>query len=274
MICVTGDLHHQSLGTENQRHSDRPEIRCAQDALHLFEQAGVKVTFFVSGLAFAEEWDRLEPVATHPLVAMGGHNWNCLSPTWLHRVSGKVLGSYNGPAWYQDLDVRLTQEACRRRTGREIQVWRNHMYMHGPHTDRVLASRGIVLCSDGVDRTATGPRWHPAGLWHFPLNVMPDHEHLYHAERTREWVARWQRRYRWSDDFGPDSYDPPEWTDRVLQQLADHEDRGVISCMILHPITMYLADRYESLKRIVRYLATRRTAWITEALPPAREEAP
>jgi len=32
------------------------------------------------------------------------------------------------------------------------------------------------------------------GPWRFPINVMPDHEHLYHAHRDAAWVQRWVRR--------------------------------------------------------------------------------
>ena len=29
MICLTGDLHHQSLGTGNQQHCDETEVKLA-----------------------------------------------------------------------------------------------------------------------------------------------------------------------------------------------------------------------------------------------------
>ena len=268
MICLTGDLHHMSLKTGNQQHCDITELQCARRSLDLLAEAGVKVTWFVSGLCFVQEWDDLRPIVQHPLVEVGGHNWNCFTPALWHRFWKKAIGSYNGPAWYQDLDARLTQEACLRRTGRPIRLWRNHMYMHGPHTERVLAGRGITLCSDGVHRAGDGPVRHPAGIWSFPINVLPDHEHLYHAERTREWVAAWQKRYRWTDDWGPESWEPREWTDRVLANLAENEARGATSCMIIHPITMYLADRFEGFGRILAYLRTRQTAWLSESIPP------
>ena len=78
------------------------------------------------------------------------------------------------------------------------------MYMHGPGTEEVLASCGIRVCSDGVRAVSRGPEWHEGGLFNLPINVIPDHEHLYHAERTRDWVAAWQRRYKFADDFGYD----------------------------------------------------------------------
>ena len=106
-----------------------------------------------------------------------------------------------------------------------IRLWRNHMYMHGPYTEEVLSSCGIECCSDGVRAASDGPVLHRTGLWNFPLNVIPDHEHIYHAERTPEWVRRWQKRYDWSDDFGPDSYYVDEWVDRVLEGLERNEAR-------------------------------------------------
>jgi len=274
MICLTGDLHHASLGTENQRHCDKSEIQVARRYTEMLAEAGVKVTFFVSGRAFEEEWDDLRPICESPLVELGGHNYSCLEPALWHRFWKKAIGSYNGPRWVQRRDVLLTQEAARRRTGRTLRLWRNHMYMHGPYTEEVLAGCGVSLCSDGVRRAAAGPERHPAGIWNFPLNVIPDHEHLYHAERTPEWVERWVKRYGWSDDFGPESYPVEEWTDIVLDNLRANEERGAISNMIVHPITLYLADRFRSFHRILDVLSARPTLHLSEVIPAERAAAP
>jgi hypothetical protein len=133
------------------------------------------------------------------------------------------------------------------------------MYMHGPFTEDVLVSCGIKICSDGVKRASTGPVLHPSGLFNFPLNVMPDHEHLYHAERTPEWVDAWVRRYHWSDDYGPASYHVEEWTDRVIDELRKHEAEGVLSNMLIHPITLYLCDRFRSFERLLEVIASAQT---------------
>ena len=270
MIVLTGDIHHSSLGTGNQRASDVPEVRLAARYLRLLEEADVKVTFFVSGRTFAEEWEDLAPISRHPLVELGGHNWSCFSPALPHRVWNRLAGSYNGPAWVQRRDAARTLRIAFRRTGRRLRWWRNHMYMHGPHTDRVLASLGIELCADGTVRQARGPTWDPAGLWTFPLNVIPDHEHLYHAERTPAWVARWQERYRWSDDWGPASYHIDEWVELVLADLERNEARGAVSHLIVHPITMYLCDGFRGFERILSYLASRETVHYGELLSARR----
>jgi len=272
MICLTGDLHHQSLGTGNQQHCDITELQTARRYLDLVRAAGVKVTFFVTGRAVAEEWADLRPICNDPLVEIGGHTYGCFEPALFYRVSKKLLGSYNGPPFVERLDVLRTIDVIRRRTGRTIRLWRNHMYMHGPWTNGVLARSGIVACSDAVRAAATGPRWTPEGILEVPINIIPDHEHLYHAERTHEWVAAWLRRYRWSDDFGPESYTIEAWTELVLEQLRRKEEAGALSTLIVHPITMYLCDRFRGIERILEYVSTRTTVHMSEVYEAAVRE--
>ena len=270
MICLTGDLHHASLCTGNQKHADRSEIRIAADFTGLLEAADVRATFFVSGKSFLEERADLESIVESRRIEIGGPNWSCFQPQLLHRIWNKVGGSYNGPEWFQRRDARKTSDFIYECTGRRIRAWRNHQYMHSPHTERALASVGIELCSDGVARHGRGPVHHPAGILNFPLNVIPDHEHIYHAERTPEWVEAWVKRYDWSDDFGSDSYDIDTWVDMVLEQLQRREAAGVISNLIIHPITMYLADGFDGFRRILDYLATRRTVFMSEVIDDAK----
>ncbi|MFC1735278.1 polysaccharide deacetylase family protein [Candidatus Hydrogenedentota bacterium] len=255
MICLTGDLHHMSLKTGNQEHCDITEIQVAQRYLKMLEEAKIKVTFFITGKAFAEEWDDLKPICEHPLVEVAGHTYYCFKPELWHRAWNKLAGSYNGPAWYQRWDIAKTARIISDRCGRDITCWRNHMYMHGPHTEESLKVCGLKICSDGVQKESTGPERHPSGILNFPLNVMPDHEHLYHAERNPEWVKRWVKRYDWSDDYGSESYYVEEWTERVLDELRQHEEAGIISNMLIHPITLYLCDRLKSFERILELVA-------------------
>lgn len=270
MIILTGDLHHASLGTDNQRYCDDTEIQVARRYLERIADAGVHVTFFVTGKSFEQEWDDLRFIAEHPLVELGGHNYDCFQPVWAHRTYNALTGSYNGPARWQRRDARRTIEAARARTGRRLRLWRNHMYMHGPHTERVLADRGIELCADGVDPRTERPLWHPAGLFNYPLNIIPDHEHLYHAERTPAWVRRWQRRHRWSDAYGPHSYPAEAWAEIVLDGIRRREACGVVSHLLIHPITMELADEGRSFDRILAEIASRESAHLGTVLDAAR----
>lgn len=272
MICLTGDLHHMTLRTGNQAHCDITEIQVAKKFLRLLDDANVKMTMFVSGRSFLEEWTDLRPICQSPLVELGGHNYNCFTPQLWHRFWNKVCGSYNGPAWYQTWEVQKTIKIIENKTGQRIKSWRNHMYMHGPYTERVLSNCGIDVCSDGVSRASNGPQWDERGVFNFPLNVMPDHEHLFHAERTPEWVDWWVKRYGWSDDYGSESYYVEDWADRVIDELQAHERDGVVSNMIIHPITMYLCDKFKAFERILDYIASRETVHVSElaTLSPCR----
>lgn len=266
MICLTGDIHHMTLGTQNQKHSDITEMDACSQFLHLLEDAGVKVTFFISGKCFTEEWDSLKCICESPLVQIGGHNYDCFENELWHRINKKLWGSYNGPRWYQKRDALKTIDIIKEKCDITINAWRNHMYMHGPHTENVLHECGIDVCADGVQKDANGMIPHPSGLLNFPLNVMPDHEHLYHAERTPEWVKNWQKRYNWSDDYGPHSYYIEQWTERVLDELQRHEENAIISHMIIHPITMYLCDNFTCFTRILEFLASHETVHVNDVL--------
>jgi len=266
-VCLTGDLHHASLRTGNQAHADRSEIDIAAHYTERLREAGVKVTYFISGRAMEEEWPSLQPICDSANVEIGGHNYSCFTPPLAHRVFKKVMGSYNGPGFVQRRDALRTMAAIENRTGKRIRAFRNHMYMHGPGTEAVLASCGIEVCSDGVRAASPGPEWHGGGLYNLPLNVIPDHEHLYHAERTRDWVDQWQRRYGFSDDFGSQSYEVEEWTDLVLAQLHANAERGALSTMLIHPITLYLCDRFHAFSRILDVLARAETVFVSQTLP-------
>ncbi len=267
MICLTCDIHHTSLQTGNQLACPITEAEVANRFAGLLEQAGVKATFFVTGKCFEEEWPEVIKFCANPLISIQGHNYNCFTPPLLHRVWKKLTGNYNGPACIENRDIQRTVEIIAEKTGKRITCWRNHMYMHGPNTDKLLLKHGIKLCSDGVDISYSKPLIKPSGIYHFPLNIIPDHEHIYHAERTPEWVAWWQKRYNWSDDFGSESYPIEQWTELVLEGLRKNEAAGKISNMIIHPITMYLSDQFASFKKILSYLAAKECVHLADLAP-------
>ena len=264
MICLTGDIHHSGLKTENQKHCRITEIQVAQKYLKLLEEADVKVTFFISGKCFKDEWQDLRPICESPLVEIAGHTYNCLEPEILHRIWKKLVRSYNGPAWFQKRDVQKTMKIIEKKSGRKIHCWRNHMFMHGPFTEKVLAECNIKICSDGVKKDSNGLIQHAQGIYNFPLNIIPDHEHLYHAERTPQWVESWLKRYKWSDDFGSQSYYVEEWAEIVLEGLKEHEANGVISNMLIHPITLYLCDKFKTFRKILDYISSCKTVHMSD----------
>jgi len=266
MICLTGDLHHMSLKTGNQQHCDITEMQTAILFLNLLEVYGVKATFFITGKSFEEEWKDVKRIVFNPLVEVGGHNYDAFEHELFHRVWNKLTKNYNGPKWYQKRDAIKTMKIIKEKTGKDINVWRNHMYMHGSNTEEVLSEVGIKICSDGVKKNSNSLEKHQSGIYNFPINIIPDHEHLIHAERTPQWIENWQKRYNWSDDFGKESYYIEAWTDMVLEQLKQREENGLVSNIIIHPITMYLCDKFVQVQRILEYIASRQTVHMSELI--------
>ena len=103
MICLTGDLHDMSLQSGNQKHClnryGLTELQVAQKYLKLIEAADVKVTFFITGRSFRDEWDVLEPIAKHSLVEIGGHTWNCYLSPWCEWTGIRLFPSLWARAW-------------------------------------------------------------------------------------------------------------------------------------------------------------------------------
>jgi hypothetical protein len=264
MICLTGDIHHSGLRTGNQLASDVSEIELAIRAMEMVLDHDIRLTYFMTGKLTVEAPLLCRRIGAQPSVEVGGHNYWCFQPQLLHRIWNAATGEYAGPLWLQRLDTRRTIDAIEKTVGREVKAWRNHMYMHGSHTDHVLRESGIDICSDGVDIRCPGPRQKQSGLWEFPINIIPDHEHLFHAERTPRWVRDWVHRYRWSDDFGSKSYYIDQWAEIVIRGIEENESRGRDSMMIIHPITMYLCDGFSALKRILKVIARYETGTISE----------
>jgi peptidoglycan/xylan/chitin deacetylase (PgdA/CDA1 family) len=271
MICLTADLHHMSLQTGNQMHSDKTEISLAIAFVKMMEDRDIKGSFFITGRSFDEEWDEVKPIVESQNIEIGGHTYEAFKPELLHRIWNKLTKNYNGPYAYQYYDTKKTIDTIYKKTGKRITIWRNHMYMHGPNTEKILKRLGIEVCSDGVKKENYTLQKDETGLYNLPINIIPDHEHIIHAERTPEWIAAWQKRYNWSDDFGPDSYYIETWAEMVIEQLKENEANNRLSVMIIHPITMYLADKFVSVKSILDYIQTRETIFMGELVKQAKE---
>jgi len=264
MICLTCDIHHKSLKTGNQEHANQTETSIAQRFTEMLSANAIKSTCFITGKAFEEEWETIKPICANPNVEIGGHTYNCFMPELWHRGCKKIIGSYNGPKWQQNWDIQKTKRIIQHKTNIEITSWRNHMYMHGPNTEELLIKNGINVCCDGVSKRSTGFKPHSSGLLNFPLNIIPDHEHLYHAERSPEWVKNWIKRYNWSDDYGSQSYYFNEWFEIFKTEVTKRESLGIVSHILIHPITIYLCQGVSGLSKIIKFLAQFESCFVRE----------
>ena len=259
MICLTGDLHHTSLQINDQKHIPDPElteIRIARMYVDLLEKYDIPATLYVCGGAFEEEWDDLAPVATHPLVEVGGHMHRARFPREVFDCYGEKTGLWNGPRWYQDWDIRRNVEVVGQRMDYRIVSWRAHSFKVDPNTYELMAARGLKLTSDAIEADNLWPGRIDRGIISHPVNVIPDHDHLYHAHRTEEYVERINREGYGADDFGAVSYSIEDWGELVARQVRAIEQVGGIATVLAHPLCMYLADGFRTLETLLEYFAT------------------
>lgn len=268
MICVTGDLHHMSLRTNEQRclRGGQTEVRTALAYLEIAFRYNVLVTLFITGRAFLEEWIDVKEILAFPNVEIGGHTFNAFSPKILHRVYKQLFGTYNGPVPIQRRDIRRTIDIIQDRTKQQVLSWRDHAYIHDRYTYLLLRQNGIRVVSDDVNPSALGPIGLSDGMIQLPINVMPDHEHLLHAHRTEELQRRIHERYGWSDAFGWQAYPPDQWLDRVISQADRIDVQGGVATVLMHPLCMYTANRFASFETFCRFAAERHTIFPSEAI--------
>lgn len=269
MICLTGDVHHMSLMTHDQRHITDPaltEVRVAQRYVDLLERYNVKATLYVCGRCFTEEGEDTAALARHRLVEVGGHMFNARFPRECFDAYGESTGLWNGPRWYQDWDIRRNVEVVREWTGRDLVSWRAHSYKVDANTYELLAAHGVRVVSDTVEADCLQPKRIEHGLISHPMNTIPDHDHLYHAHRTREYVEEANRRGYGADAFGAVSYTIEEWGDLVLKQAVEIDESGGVATILAHPMCMILADELRTFERMLSELSNRRSVWACEML--------
>lgn len=297
MLFVTGDVHHESLGTRDQAHLSRSEIRLARKYADIAGRHGVVVTLFVSGKTAREDPAGVAELAGMDHVEVGGHNWNCFQPSGVHRLSELLLGTYYGPTRYQRWDVRRTLDALETVTGVRPRSWRSHAFVGDERTDEVLAEAGIEVVSNAV-----GPGLDvsepAAGILSLPINTLPDHSHVYHGWLSEEYVRR-QRKIRIQGPHAiltlgriptsgellragketikkvvgsrrrssfPRSWSHVEEWERTLEsQIEDSIDAVGFATVLAHPACMELADGMETFEQFCEFASNRETASVRRA---------
>lgn len=264
MICLTGDIHHSSLGTNDQRfiRSPETEVKIAARFLQIAEKNRLRVTFYITGRCFDEEWPDLEPIATSPLVEVGGHTYSGIPAGPVQRLAARLRGrrpsshaaGHGSPA-RQARDISRMLESAGAKTGRRIVSWRSHGLVSDRHTGRLLAARGIRFISDEISARKILPEMTPDGLVSHPINVIPDHDHLFHAHRDVEFVRKAKISGYGADEFGSDSLEVSAWGDAVLERVAEMEKAGGLATILMHPACMYLADGFRTAERVLAGLA-------------------
>ncbi|MBN1444791.1 MAG: polysaccharide deacetylase family protein [Candidatus Omnitrophica bacterium] len=276
MICLTGDIHHTSLGTNDQRYIGKndTEVKISCRFLELIEKHNVKTTFYITGRSFNADWQDLESITSSSLVEVGGHTYSGIPSGNLDRLKSRLLnrcpsshGARYGSPSSQGKDIKRMVEAVREKSGYTIVSWRSHGLVYDRHTYSLLRQNGIRLISDEISAKKIFPEKTKEGLISHPINVIPDHDHLYHAHRDEEFVKKAKSVGYGTDAFGAESYPVEVWGDRVLERVAEIEKAGGLATILMHPVCMYLADRFRTAERLLKHFAGYKNIWAREILP-------
>lgn len=253
-VCITGDVHHMSLGTRDQEYLDgRTEVDCALEYARIAAEYDVPVTLFVTGKCAVEEPEKMRRLGRMDNVEIGGHNFWAFSTlvhkAWrgISRLTGGRVGSWNGPRRFQSVEIQKTIKALGA-LDIDITSWRNHAYRHDWNTAELLAEHGITHFSDAVE--PEGDVRCEDGVVVVPINTPPDHEHVYHAFRTTEYIQG----SGFEGPFGSESYEAENWVDRVIDAIKTHVSVGRATTVLAHPACLSLADDLESFDRLCKYV--------------------
>jgi hypothetical protein len=259
-VCLTGDVHHMSLNTRDQQYMDRTELEAAAEYAEIAGSYEVPVTLFVTGKAVAEEPAAVEKLAAMEHVELGGHNYYAFD-TLIHKTSRGLLGTWNGPRPFQGWEIDRTIDVLSSHDV-DVTAWRDHAYRHDENTAGLLADRGITHFSDAVGPNEIVRTEH--GLTVVPINTPPDHEHVYHAFRTEEFVAEGD----FEGPFGTESRDVTDWTNWVVEAIEDVVSVGEPATALAHPSCMDIADSLASFERLCVYVADEHeAARVSEVAP-------
>lgn len=280
MICVTGDIHHTSLRTNDQVYLNKTcndkkgldtEVKISNKFLELAERYGIKITFYVTGLTIKQEWNDFKYIADSPLVELGGHTYSGIPLSGWEKIKYRIKGikppshkSNYGSLRYQRRDIIKTLEAIRHKAGRGVLSWRSHGYVHDENTYRLLKSFGLKFISDEISSVNIKPYTIKEGLISHPINVIPDHDHIFHAHRDMAFCSSAKLRGYGADEFGCESYCVEEWGELVKKQVSNIDKAGGVATVLIHPLCQFLSDRFKTAEALFSFFSSYKTIWARE----------
>jgi hypothetical protein len=253
MIVLTGDVHHMSLKTRDQRYLQScTEPETALQYVEIANRHNLKVTLFVTGKAISEEPVVFREICNFPNVELGGHNYYAFRPRWLYNgLFFRVLRRSNGPAWYQNWEIENTRNIFQQILGIDIQCWRDHGYRHDCNTNRLLEMNEIQVVSNEVNNYGRFQKI-LTNLYSLPINVLPDHDHLYHGTYTK------------NNLISPERYVPEKWLEHAISQTDFLVKSGEIATLLVHPTCMKIADNFMVFDRLCKYIRKYTSVFVSD----------
>ena len=273
LVCITGDVHHQSLATREAPFIDPlTEIQLAREYIDIATRHGLKVTLFVTGKTLKEEWADFQKLQGSPNVEFGAHTYSAFQPLWFHRTTKLFTGSYWLNKHQQRRDIERTVQIFNQRLG-SVRSWRTHSYEYDKYTATLLTEAGFEIWSDVMDKSIFQPSIVAGtGLISLPINIREDHSGFFHGFLTREEVSKKQssiisnikNSVRGRKCCETTVVDGAVWEEGFMSDVFKATDAGV-AVMNLHPVCMYLLDRFKTFDRLCANVAQYESLFVSEA---------
>lgn len=258
-VVLTGDVHHW-IPSADRRHADETESALAVECAQIAEAHGLKLTLYLTGRAARDNAAEARELAALESVEIGGHGWDAFHPRWLYRPLARIGRSPHGPSAWQRRMISKTCKELERLSGTAPATWRNHAYLHDSDTPRLLVEAGVTSWSDRVDLAQTHPYTDASGLVVLPLNTPPDHENLFHGDRTPQALG------------ARSALQPHEWRDRVLADVDRVHSAGGTATIMAHPLCMRVVDDWQTFTSLCEGLSRYPSLFATEAAEQWRAE--
>jgi len=272
LICLTGDVHHMSMRSTDQGHLKGTEVDASLRYMEIAESFGVKATLFVTGKCVREETDSLVKLSENKALEIGGHNYNAFRPLLPYQASGVLLKRKNGPAFVQKRDIAKTVRIIHDKLGVKITSWRDHGYRHDRNTPKLLKACGIENFSDVRSSEDMAP-YKDEGLNHFPINVLPDHDHIFHGSYQEGPVVTSGRKPKSLLIYGAGRMDADDWLETVRRQVEKIEDKGGVATLLVHPACMEICEDFMYFKKLCGFLSGYKTIKMGDAGGHYNEDA-
>lgn len=273
MICLTGDIHHDSLKINDQKFLPEgiQEIDICAEYLKLLEKYELKATFYTTGMTLAEQWAKFEKIAESPLVETGGHTFSGLprKDSGTDTKTGLLSCSHahsHGSYEEQEQDVKKMVDIVKEKTGKRLTSWRSHGLVKDVNTEKILFENGVRFISDELNWNKIFPERTKAGLISHPMNVIMDHDHLFHAHRDPEYAERQRKNWPFKDDPTSQSFEIEKWGRILKAQIQAIDEMGGLATILMHPLCMYLADGFKTAEKIFEFIVSLKTecVWACE----------
>ncbi len=253
MICVTGDIHQRSYRGTDTPFSPYSEVDLALKYGQIAQKYGLRITLFLTGRAALEEPNGVQRLVAMPHCEIGGHTFAAFRDPW-SRIYKKVLGTPWGSVTHQSRDILRTIQCIQQVTGKRIATWRNHSYLNTPDTPNLLEQAGITWVSDEVNTAKVAGEQVRSCLYSLPINVLPDHEHLFHGKYITGMAKPSQLSGRLSIRA---------WREKVQAQVQTIIESGGVATILAHPLCMEVADGMQAFDDLCRYLQPFPSCWVS-----------